>query len=672
MISDAIMTRAIVVSASVLSSSIDRAAAALVSKQNVNGSFEGEVVWCPVITAQIVIAKIATGVGVGTESRAEILTYFAVTRLPDGGWGLHPESNSYRFVTVLVYVAARLLGVTDDDPLLIPARKFMATKMDEAWGLPSWGKFWLSLIGVYDRRDLHPVPPEIFLIPKACPFSPHHFYCHTRNIYLVMAYLWGRRAEFDIGPIAKELRHAIFGTDQRGSSGAQRHALAATDAYVRPGYILRALYETTRVAERWRHLVPGAGCLRARALELCRAGILFEQRATNFQGLSPVNAVLNTLALWFDAPGSDVAKRSMAGLETWAWRDESRGLRYAGARSAMWDTAFALQALCAKRLDSSRISSAILCAAQRLRSRQNLFPLESADPMYRDPIDGGWCFGENDHRWPVSDCTAEALFALCTVRHHFSLADTSDTDRLEAAVRFILERQNSDGGFATYERNRGGSFLERLNPSEMFGQCMTERSYVECTGSCLSALAEAATLIHDTTLCDRMASALQRGRHFLLAQQLDDGSWPGFWGINRVYGTLFALWGLRAAGCNGSHAALCRAATWLRSTQRSNGAWGEHFSGCLSRTYVPSRHGRIPSTAWAMLALLVATDGAESCLHRAAVWLIGRQQPDGGWPHDGVNGAFFGTAMLDYRLYNSVFPLWALAEFERRQEKSRD
>src|SRR6266481_8500589 len=49
-------------------------------------------------------------------------------------------------------------------------------------------------------------------------------------------------------------------------------------------------------------------------------------------------------------------------------------------------------------------------------------------------------------------------------------------------------RQNRDGGFGTYERRRGGRLVERLNPSEMFGQCMTELSYLECTASAIRAL----------------------------------------------------------------------------------------------------------------------------------------------------------------------------------------
>jgi lanosterol synthase len=47
-------------------------------------------------------------------------------------------------------------------------------------------------------------------------------------------------------------------------------------------------------------------------------------------------------------------------------------------------------------------------------------------------------------------------------------------------------------------------------------------------------------------------------------------------------------------------------------------------------------------------------------IQRGLDWLASRQLPDGDWPRDSVNGVFFGTAMLDYRLYNTYFPTWAL------------
>ena len=42
--------------------------------------------------------------------------------------------------------------------------------------------------------------------------------------------------------------------------------------------------------------------------------------------------------------------------------------------------------------------------------------------------------------------------------------------------------------------------------------------------------------------------------------------------------------------------------------------------------------------------------------------MVQHQQADGTWPRDALNGVFFCTAMLNYRLYNCYFPTLALAK----------
>ena len=42
-------------------------------------------------------------------------------------------------------------------------------------------------------------------------------------------------------------------------------------------------------------------------------------------------------------------------------------------------------------------------------------------------------------------------------------------DRLFDTVDTLLTMQNRDGGFASYELVRGPSWLELLNPAEVFG-----------------------------------------------------------------------------------------------------------------------------------------------------------------------------------------------------------
>jgi squalene cyclase len=207
--------------------------------------------------------------------------------------------------------------------------------------------------------------------------------------------------------------------------------------------------------------------------------------------------------------------------------------------------------------------------------------------------------------------------------------------------------------------------LERLNPSQMFGSCMTELSYVECTASAVEALVRFVETESGES-AERAQKAVAGGLAYLLRRQRSDGAWTGFWGVNLIYGTRFAVAGLRAAGLPTAHPALRRAGQWLRSVQHPDGGWGEDFSGCLSGEYVDHPISLVISTAWAVLALLDTEEQPSDATRRGVAWLAAHQEGDGDWPRDGVNGVFFGTAMLDYRLYNTSFPTLALARFEAR------
>ena len=89
---------------------------------------------------------------------------------------------------------------------------------------------------------------------------------------------------------------------------AHRDAIAPGDVFVRPGPLLRALALALRG---WERVCPAA--LRRRAVALCIERIRFEQRASAWQGLSPVNGLLNCLALWAHDPADrDLGRASMA------------------------------------------------------------------------------------------------------------------------------------------------------------------------------------------------------------------------------------------------------------------------------------------------------------------------------------------------------------------------
>jgi 2,3-oxidosqualene cyclase len=632
----------------------DRALDHLASLQSPRGDWEGEMVWCPMITAQVVIARHVVGRPVDPATRDGVVRYFRGAATGDGVWGLHPESPGYVFVTTLVYVALRLLGVAPDDPLVVGARTWLQAQPGGVLAIPTWGKFWLALIAVYGWRGVTPVLPELYALPARAPFHPARWYCHTRYIYLAMAYLYGRRVTTDLGPITAALREELYAARwETLDFRAHRHDVAARDLHVRPGRGLRLLAAGMAVLDR---MMPRV--LRRRALARGLARIRFEQRESREQGLSPVNAVLNCLALWANDPDDPSLASGLAGLERWRWEDAG-GVRYAGARSSAWDTSFALRALFTPGDD--RHAPAIRRGAAFLRETQLGHELPRWWDEHREPITGGWCFSDGAHRWPVSDCTAEAVSALLETGHLLPRTERLAKTRVAQAADFILARQNRDGGFGTYEPRRGGRWLERFNASEMFGNCMTERSYVECTASCVGALARLRS--RHAALGARATPAIEAGVRFLRASQRGDGSIPAAWGIHFTYGAFHFAAGLRAAGVPPDDPSLARAAEWLVAHQRADGGWGEHWSSCVTDRYVEHTESQPVQTAWALLALLDVVGAQHRAVERGIEWLCARQQSDGGWPGGAVNGVFFGTAMLDYRLYPAYFPAWALARY---------
>jgi hypothetical protein len=61
-------------------------------------------------------------------------------------------------------------------------------------------------------------------------------------------------------------------------------------------------------------------------------------------------------------------------------------------------------------------------------------------------------------------------------------------ERVYDSVNILLSFQNADGGWATYENQRGPGYLEVLNASEVFDKLMVDYTYVECSSSALQGL----------------------------------------------------------------------------------------------------------------------------------------------------------------------------------------
>ena len=634
--------------------SLHRSVQALLALQSADGSWEGEVVWCPMLAAQYTLMSYITQTPIPPQRQEALLQQFRATRLSNGLWGLHEKSQPYLFVTSLVYVAARILGVKTEDPLLIPARQFIRSQ-GGVIPIPTWGKFWLAMLNLYDWCGVNPVLPEVWLLPKWIPIHPSKYYCHTRLIYLGMAYIYGRKFQAPVTPIIEEMRSELYVQEyHKVNFSTARSTLRAEEVYSPPSLALRIFYRLATTYDHW-HIRSW----RESALFQMLDNIRWELHTTDYTCISPVSGLLNLIALWLYNPEDEDLHQALERFDGWMWEDEQDGLRIAGARSSTWDSSFAVQALQAASPHVD-VASNLDKVQKFLASQQICTTFPNFEKYYRIDPKGGFCFAGVWHGWPVSDCTAEALLALLDAP-----SETISSSKLKESVCFLLRCQNDDGGFGSYERRKIASKLEWINPAEMFANSMTEYSYVECTASCLAALGEFRRR-YPQVLEDEVQTAIEPAKLWLRRQQKPDGSWPGFWGVNFIYGTMFGIQGLLAAGAPPYDPTIRKACNWLLSKQRPDGGWGEHFQGCLTNQYIEHSESQVIQTAWALKALLEAQSSDWQAIESGVGFLTDTQLENGEWPKQDFAGVFFSTALLDYTLYRNYFPIWALGLYESR------
>ncbi|KAJ1254382.1 hypothetical protein BS78_K073000 [Paspalum vaginatum] len=103
--------------------------------------------------------------------------------------------------SVLNYVALRLLGEGPNggDGAMKKGRNWILDHGGATF-MASWGKFWLSVLGVYDWSGNNPVPPEFWLLPKFMPIHPGRMACYLRMVYMPISYIYGKRF---VGPITR-------------------------------------------------------------------------------------------------------------------------------------------------------------------------------------------------------------------------------------------------------------------------------------------------------------------------------------------------------------------------------------------------------------------------------------------------------------------------------------
>jgi squalene/oxidosqualene cyclase-like protein len=421
---------------------ITRGAEHLASTQRADGSWTGPYGGPMFLLPMYVSSYYIAGRPIAEPRRQGMIDYLrnvqlrdGNVQLRDGSVGLHDEAEEGSiFTSTLAYVALRLLGLSEDDPDVARMRRWIHAN-GGALGCAPWGKMTLTLLNLHPYEGMYPLLPELWELPEQLPIHPGRLWCHCRQVYLPMAYLYGEKAQAPLDPLLSQLRDEIYGRPYASIDFAKhRDDLAPVDRFEPVKLPMKVVNRVLGVFERFH---PPA--LRKRIQSKLLDHIRYEDQVTGFVRIGPVNAVLNTLVHHFASPGSETVEKSFEELDRYIYPDRG-GLMMNGYNStALWDTAFATQALLASP-DVDRHQQTLDRAHDYIRDNQVLEDVPERGHYHRHASRGGWPFSDRKHGWPITDCTAEGL--KCALSLEGEVEKPVPEALLEAAMELLFTWQN--------------------------------------------------------------------------------------------------------------------------------------------------------------------------------------------------------------------------------------
>ena len=634
--------------------------------QNDPGYWWGELESNNTMEAEYVMLSRFLGIE-NPERDRHIVNYLLSRQKDDGSWPIYYGAPGDLSTSVECYFALKLCGEDPDSDPMQRARRFILHR----GGVPKarvFTRIWLTLFGQWEWDGTPRLPTEMIFLPHWAPFSIYRFACWARGCIVPLSIVLSRRTARPVPP-----EHAIDELFPDGRAGTD-YSLPTP-----PGFNLARVVHLIEATVGSLYNRMGQNPLRRAAEKKAIRWILDHQEHDGSWGGIQPPWVYSLIALSMCGFDNDhpVMARGFSGMEGFGIQKGDQWT-IQGCISPVWDTCLVVQALAESgiRPDDPMLES----ATRWLVDRQIL---AGGDWQVQAPElqPGGWAFEFHNNCYPDIDDTAEVVLALRLGK----LPGTDDELRRNAiarAVDWISGMQNRDGGWASFDKNNNHGLVTALTFSD-FGEVL-DPSSADVTAHVLEMYGK---LGHKPD-----SQTVQAAYRYLRAEQEDNGSWFGRWGVNYIYGLGAVLPGLEAIGEDMRQPYIRRAVQWLVAHQNPDGGWGE---SCAS--YVdPAQHGVGPSTAsqtaWAVIAMVAAGEAGHPATGRGVEFLIRTQLPDGQWdepyftgtgfpgyirgsrvdrlPKPGERG-FQGAElpagfMINYHLYRNIWPLLALARYRSR------
>jgi squalene-hopene/tetraprenyl-beta-curcumene cyclase len=608
---------------------------ALLRLQHPSGYWVGELQGDSILESEYILLKFI----LEQESDPDlpkIANYLRNLQNPEGGWSLFPGGPSDLSGTVKAYFALKLMGDDANAPHMARAREVVLAR-GGAERCNSFTKFYFAALGQISYDACPSVPPEIVFLPKWFYFNLYHVSAWTRTMILPLSFVTTLRY---MRQLPNNMGMPELYIDQVAANRVAERPLGFPrswrDIFLRIDQILK-VYDRAPVA-----------AVRQKAMKFAEEWLL--ARMENSEGLGAIFppmvymlVVFRALGYPDDDPRVVKAHRDLRDF----YIEEGDTIRLQPCMSPVWDTSLAMHALAEAGLDPD--SDAARRGIRWLLEKECRI---AADWQVNcPPVEpSGWFFEFSNPHYPDVDDTAIVLAGLSQLG-----GDAAAAARTRG-IKWLLNMQNDDGGWAAFDRTRDRPLLEKIPFADH--NAMQDPSCPDIAGRVLEGLGHCGIRADHPAIPPAIA--------FIRKHQDPCGAWWGRWGVNYVYGTWQVLTGLRAVGEDMNKRYIQRGAAWLRSVQKPDGSFGE-----TCQTYADqSLKGQGPSTAsqtaWGAMGLMAAAGPNDPAVRKAIRWLIDNQSPDGNWEEEFFTGTGFPKVFyLKYHLYRLYFPLTALSRYRR-------
>ncbi|HVL13863.1 MAG TPA: squalene--hopene cyclase [Gemmata sp.] len=621
-----------------VAAALDRGRAGLVARREPDGHWCGELEGDTILESEFVL--LLAVLGKLDDSRLPLLAnYLRAKQLPTGGWPNYPGGPAEISVSVKAYFALKIAGDSPDLPHMRRAAEAVRA-LGGAEATNSFTRLYLALLGQLPYAACPTVPAEIVLLPRWFFFNLYTMSAWSRTIFVPLAVVNAYKPVTHL-PDSMHIRELFLLPPETPRWPAKPTAqwVSWTNFFLGVDWVFKKL-------ERFR-LTP----FRRWAVRKAVRWVRERTDPATSDGLGAIfpPIVYHAIVLkCLGVPTDDPEMRGVLKQLDDLCIAEGDTVRLQPCKSPVWDTALSL--IGAADAGQSPDSEPVRTAVQWLLAREVRQPGDWSRTV-RGVEPGGWFFEYRNAHYPDVDDTAMVLIALARTGHATRAACLPAVHR---AINWLVAMQNFDGGWGAFDRNIDNEVLERVPFADH--NAMLDPSCPDITARVLEAISHYGYRVGQ--------APVDRAVKFILARQEDDGSWFGRWGVNYVYGTWQVLAGLKAVGFDVTEPAARRGVRWLKDVQNADGGWGESCRSYDDPAAAGQGESTASQTAWALLGLLAAGEGESPEVRAGVEYLVGTQNPDGGWTEEQFTGTGFPRVFyLKYHMYPVYFPLMALGRY---------